>query len=127
MSLALWCVLAMAVMPYLVVGFAKMGPGLDNDHPRDWALSLKGIKKRAHAAHLNCFEAFPFFAAGIVIAQMLSVHQPLLDALAAAFVAVRVLYVALYLANFATLRSLVWSIGFFICLALFVAAGFQNI
>jgi len=75
---------------------------------------------RAHWAHLNSFEAFPPFAAAVLIAQQLGAAQGRIDLLAIAFVVLRVLYGICYLADQATLRSLVWAAGFACTVALFV-------
>ena len=42
----------------------------------------------------------------------------MVDWLALAYVAARLIYPALYLADIATMRSLVWSVGYFASLAL---------
>jgi hypothetical protein len=75
---------------------------------------------RAHWAHLNTFEAFPPFAAGVLIAQQLGAAQARIDALAIAFVALYLIYGVCYLADQATLRSLFLGAGFACTVALFV-------
>ena len=51
----------------------------------------------------------------------MSVPQARIDALALTFIVLRVIYLALYLANRASLRSLVWMLGWGVCVALFLA------
>jgi uncharacterized MAPEG superfamily protein len=69
MQTALICVLIAGLMPYLWTAVAKAtGPRYDNRNVRDWQAQLEGLPKRAHAAHLNSFEAFPFFAAAVLAA-----------------------------------------------------------
>lgn len=127
MTIANWCILIACAMPVATVGLAKIGsakltPGqgrYSNRHPREWAANLKGWQRRAHAAQQNGFEALPLFIAGVLLAQQAHADQARIDMLAMAFIAVRVAYVACYLANLATLRTIVWGAGGFACIALF--------
>jgi uncharacterized MAPEG superfamily protein len=69
MRTALICVLIAGLMPYLWTAVAKvLGPRYDNRNVREWQSRLTGMAQRAHAAHLNSFEAFPFFAVAVVAA-----------------------------------------------------------
>ncbi len=126
MTLAFWCVLAAAVMPYAAVSIAKMNTTLDNNHPRDWEAQLQGRRKRAHHAHLNAFEAFPFFAAAVIIAYLLHAPQGVVDGIAVVFVAARVVYVWCYVEDKASARSLAWGVGFACNVALFFVAAFAR-
>ena len=124
MTIAYWCVLAAALMPFLWTLIAKRsGERFDNRTPREWQLRLSGMPARAHAAHLNSFEAFPFFAAAVIVAHQLGADQGRVDALALAFVALRLAYGALYLANLHWIRSLVWAAALGCTIAIFVAAA----
>jgi uncharacterized MAPEG superfamily protein len=123
MTIAYWCVLAAALLPYVTIGPAKVRPDFDNRAPRDWEARLDGWRARLHAAHLNAFEAFPPFAAGVIVAQLAHAPQARIDALAVAFVAARLAYAWLYYADKAGLRSLVWSAGFLCVIGLFVVAA----
>lgn len=124
MTLAYWCVLIAALLPYFTVAVAKSNKGFDNHHPRAWQGRLEGRPARAHAAHLNGFEALPFFAAAVIIAHQLHAHQGWLNAFAALFIAARIGYVACYLADLATLRTLVWSLGLALSIAIFLLGTF---
>lgn len=124
-TIANWCVVAACVLPILTVGMAKAttrGPrkngGYDNHNPREWEAKLAGWKARAVAAQNNGFEALPLFIAGVLMAQQSHADQGRIDLLAMAFVVTRVVYVALYLKDVATLRSLVWAIGLGLSIAL---------
>lgn len=109
MTIAYWCVLAAAMMPFLFTGIAKFsGPGFNNKRPRDFQAKLEGFRQRAHWAHQNSFEAFPPFAAAVIIAHQLGADRAWLDGLALAFIALRLVYGGLYIANWHLLRSLVW-------------------
>lgn len=121
MTIAIWCVLALGVLPVLTVAVAKWGTALDNRHPRDWAGTLDGYRRRAYAAHQNGYEAFPFFAAAVLAAELQQAPRGTLDLLALLVVAARLAYVAAYLIDRSTLRSIVWSIGWFGTIAIFLA------
>ncbi len=121
MITAFWCVLIAALLPYAAVGIAKAGPDYDNRAPRAWARTLEGRRARAYAAHQNGLEAFPFFAAGVVIATIADAPPNLVDLLAAIFIGARVAYIYAYVADLATLRSVVWVLGIACVIGLFVA------
>ncbi|MEO6172442.1 MAG: MAPEG family protein, partial [Arenimonas sp.] len=109
MTTALYCVLAAGLMPFIWTGVAKAtGPRYNNWNVRLWQSKLEGAAQRAHAAHLNSFEAFPLFAVAVIVAQMNGADQPRVDLLALSFIGLRVLYGILYLANKAAFRSLTW-------------------
>lgn len=123
MTVAFWCVLVAGFMPYVCAIIAKRGgKGFDNRDPRAWLAQQEGFRKRANSAQLNSFEAFPLFAAAVIIAHLLDGPQALVDTLALVFVGSRVLYVILYLANQSMLRSLVWFAGFGTVIAIFIVA-----
>jgi uncharacterized MAPEG superfamily protein len=129
MSIAYWCILIAGLMPVLTVGIAKFGKGsrgYDNNNPRDWLATRVGRAKRAHAAHLNSFEAFPLFAAGVLVASAMSAPAHLINALAVAFVVLRVVYTWCYLQDHANLRSLVWVLALVCNIALFFVAAFAR-
>jgi uncharacterized MAPEG superfamily protein len=127
MSFPLWCLFFAALMLVLTkipvaIAMARIdGRGYDNRHPRDQQAALRGWGARALAAHQNMFEAFPLFAAGVLVTQVTQVQGATVDVLAGVFVVARVLYTVLYLINQHALRSLVWIIGFASCLALLLA------
>lgn len=130
MTIANWCVLAACVLPVLTVGLAKASTarlsrhngGYDNQHPRDWEARLNGWQARAGAAQRNGFEALPLFIAAVVLAQQAHAVQGDVDQLALLFIGLRVAYVAVYLLNLATLRTLVWSLGLATCVVLLTLA-----
>lgn len=116
-------VLAAAVLPYLCTAGAKFGGrGYDNADPRGFLSRLTGWRARADGAQRNGFEAFAPFAAAVLLAQQAGAPQGRTDALAVAFVVVRVLYVAVYIAGVAWLRTLMFGLGFLCVILLFVSA-----
>jgi uncharacterized MAPEG superfamily protein len=122
-TLAFWMIFVGAMLPYLTVAVAKYRPDYDNAAPRAQLAAAGGARLRAWWAHLNHFEAFPPFAAGVIIAHLAGASQAGVDALAAAFILLRVAYTVLYIADRPTARSLVWIAGFACVAGLFVAAA----
>ena len=124
MTLAYWMVLVAAMLPYIAVGYAKLRPNYNNHAPRVGIEQLPPAKQRAYWAHLNAFEAFPPFAAAVIIAHQLQASQGRVDVLALAFVVLRLLYVAAYVANKANLRSVIWMLAVLANVAI-LFAGFR--
>jgi uncharacterized MAPEG superfamily protein len=124
MTTAYWCVLVAALMPYVFAGIAKFGDRrYDNRAPRDFLSSLEGRQKRADWAQQNSFEAFPAFAAAVIIAHLAQGAQGAIDTLAVAFVLLRIIYGWAYITDRPTLRSLVWIAALACVVALFVVAA----
>jgi uncharacterized MAPEG superfamily protein len=126
MPLAFWCVLMAAILPVVTVGVAKWGQGYDNRQPRQWSETLAGYRQRAHAAHQNGFEAFPFFAAAVFGATLLKAPSGTVDALALAFIITRVLYTICYVLDWPTQRSLVWMASWAATIAIFTAPAWAS-
>ncbi|MDQ3495769.1 MAG: MAPEG family protein [Pseudomonadota bacterium] len=108
--IAYLCLLVAALLPYVWIGIAKAGaPRYDNRDPRAWLDKQDSPRvRRATAAQHNAFEAFAPFAAGVLMAQFVGVDPVRINALALAFVGLRVLHGLLYVGNRHSLRSLVW-------------------
>ena len=115
------CILIAAFLPLLFTAIAKLlrRREFDNRRPRDFQARLDGTALRAHWAHLNSFEAFPPFAAGVLVAQQMGAPQTHIDVTAVLFVVLRLGYGACYLADLPTLRSLVWAAATVCTAALF--------
>ena len=123
MTLAFWCVFAAAVLPFLFAAGAKWSKGYDNANPRNYLAATTGWRQRAYWAHLNTFEAFPPFAAAVVIAHVVKGPLAAADCLAVGFVALRVVYGLCYIGNAATLRSVVWIAAQLCVVGLFIVAA----
>lgn len=123
MTTAYWCVLAAILLPYATVGLAKWDRRYDNRLPRDWLASLEGRARRAFHAHQNHFEALPAFAAAVIIAHQAHASRGWVDGLALAFIAFRLAYTWAYVADKASLRSLLWFGGLACVIGLFLAAS----
>lgn len=128
MTVASTCVLIACLLPVVCAGIAK-SPGMrkspreggyDNANPRQWQAGLEGRQARALAAMQNNFEGLPFFIAGVLLAQQAGASQTVINAVAVAFVLSRLVYIGVYLANRATLRTAVWTFGMACCVALFL-------
>ena len=126
LATAYWCVLVAAVLPYVWIGLAKTGArGYNNRNPRAWLARQEGNYRvqRANAAHLNAFEAFPAFAAAVLMAQFAQVDAQHVAWLSMAFIAFRILHGIFYLAALQALRSLAWLGGFASVIALMLLAA----
>ena len=130
MPIAFWCVLLAGLMPYIAVSYAKFSKAssgrFNNHNPRDWLAKQEGAAKRAHAAHLNCFEAFPFFAAGVLMAAHMKAPPGMIDGLAVFFVLVRGAYIVAYITDKASLRSLLWFAGFAATIGCYFIAAYAK-
>lgn len=126
MTIAFWCVLIAAYLHIVWTSVAKFSGKFgdsENHNPREYLEALSGWRKRAHWAQMNSLEAFPPFAAAVIIAQYLQAPQARIDVLAMAFIALRVLYGVFYVTDKARLRSAVWLGAVGCVIAIFVAAA----
>jgi uncharacterized MAPEG superfamily protein len=123
-TIALWCLLVVSLLPIACAGIAKWGfRGFDNNRPREWLAAQQGWRARANAAQQNSWEALAMFAAAVLAAHLADAPQARVDGLAVAFLGARVAYIAAYVGDRATLRSLVWLLGVGLCIALFAAGA----
>lgn len=128
MLLAYWCVLIAALMPVAFVGYAKfagqrkMGPR-DNAAPRQWLQHTEGRQQRAYWAQLNSFEAFPPFAAAVIIAALTGASVTAINTLAVLFILLRIAYGVCYIRDLATARSMVWGLAMLCVVGLFIVAA----
>ncbi|WP_332740671.1 MAPEG family protein [Hydrogenophaga sp.] len=129
LTVAYWCVLVASVLPILCAGLAKWGMlaiprrqgGFDNHHPRQWLAKQTDWRARANASQANSFEALPFFMGAVIIAHQLGASQLRLDVLAFLYIVLRLLYIMMYVADLATVRSLVWGLAFLVNVAILFA------
>lgn len=128
-TIAFGCILVMAALPIVCAGIAKSGKfgmrrsegGYDNHDPRRWLEQQSAWRARANNAQANTFEALPFFFAAVIVAHLMQAPQARVDALAVAFVLLRIAYVGAYLADKANLRSLVWMAAWAVNAAILLA------
>ncbi|MBK8261292.1 MAG: MAPEG family protein [Nannocystis sp.] len=130
MSIALWCLFFAAFLHVgsklpLAIAQTRDG-GLDNRNPRDQQARLTGWGRRAKAAHENQIESFPLFAAGVLVATLVAKGGASIDLLAGAYVAARLVYIGLYIGDVAPARTLVWSVRYFVSLALLTSPAWAS-
>ena len=128
MTIALWCLLVALLLPYVFTFTAKAlmvreTGHLDNHDPRAYLAQAEGAAKRAHNSQLNTFEALPGLVAGVLTASLVGTDQAALDALAVAWIVLRLLYGLCYIADRATLRTLVWGCALGCVVAMFGLAA----
>lgn len=107
----IYLILAACLLPYVFTLIAKKSAGFrakDNQNPRAFLEKSTGLASRANAAQQNSFESLPLFIASILMAEYMVVPQSLLMTFGIAYLVFRVIYGICYLANWSTLRSIVW-------------------
>jgi len=125
---AYWCVLVAALLPYVWTTVAKAsGERYDNRDPRGWVARQTDPRvHRANSAQMNAFEAFPAFAAAVLMAQLAAVNESRIAVLAIAFVVLRFLHGLVYTLGMKhSLRSLAWFLAFGCVLALMALAAMR--
>jgi uncharacterized MAPEG superfamily protein len=127
MTIAFWTILAAIALPWLMAALKKsplaVSGKYSNRAPRAMQPKLEGLSQRAHWAEQNSFEILPAFVAAVLVAHLAGAEQVLIDQLAIGFIVSRVLYSICYLTDWATLRSLVWTVGLIFIVALFVISA----
>ena len=105
---AYWILLVAALMPYPLVMIAKANRDYDNTDPRNPAALNTPFRRAAYGAHANSLEAFPLFAAAVLLAGLRHAPAHAVDLAAWVWLAFRAAYVAFYLTSKGSLRSLAW-------------------
>ncbi|APR83216.1 Hypothetical protein A7982_08565 [Minicystis rosea] len=120
----LFIAVALIYIPRGVMGhaMAQQPEGYDNNTPRAQQTKLTGLALRAHGAHLNGFEALTLFAPAVLACEVRHVDITRTATASMAFIALRIIYVALYLGDKATARSSIWGLGLLTTLGLYVLA-----
>jgi len=123
MTSAAIAVMVAGLLPIVCAGIAKWkARGYDNHDPRAWLARQEGWRARADAAQSNSLEAFPFFAAAVVLALQGGVDADTVAQWAWLFVGLRLVYIFCYVTDRATVRSLVWMLGLAVVIRLYVLA-----
>ena len=120
-----YLILIACLLPYVFTTIAKKTAGFksrDNHNPREFLAKATGVAARANAVQQNSFESLPLFIAAILMAEYMVVSQTLIMTFGIAYIVFRIIYGICYLANWATLRSIVWLLSLLcpICLLLLV-------
>jgi uncharacterized MAPEG superfamily protein len=106
-----YLILAACLLPYVFANLAKVFGGFkiaDNQNPRGFLANTTGLAARANAIQQNSFESLPLFIAAVLLAEYMVVPQFLIMMLGIAYIVLRILYAICYLANWSSLRSVVW-------------------
>jgi uncharacterized MAPEG superfamily protein len=119
MTTPLWCLLIIALLPYVLStagGYFKMRQfgTIDNKHPRIQAAKLEGVGARMLAAQNNAWEAVGFFTAVLVVLHFANpevARSSTATNLSLVYLATRILHPILYLANLDIARSSVFLVG----------------
>ncbi|CAI8158409.1 MAG: Uncharacterised protein [Cellvibrionales bacterium UBA7375] len=127
MTIAFWTLLAAIVFPW-VMAFIKKSAlasngNYNNSRPRAGLENLQGVSQRALWAEKNSFEILPAYIAAIIVAHVAGAAQSYIDLIALLFIASRALYALCYLMDWATLRSIVWTLGLVCIIGLFVISA----
>lgn len=111
-------------LPFALTLMTKVGVfgRRDNHTTRNWQANLTGWRQRAYWAHQNAFETYPLFAAAAIVAHLSNPNDSLVIGLSWAFPALRIVYSAMYIADHARARSLVWFLATGCIIALFITA-----
>ncbi len=125
-TLAYWCIFIAAMLPLACAWLAKSpgwgkprrDGGFDNHEPRAWLAKQSDWQRRANAAQSNSFEALPFFFAAVIVAHQLSAPQGIVDILSVIFITLRIIYIAMYVADLATVRSVIWVLALMVNVAI---------
>lgn len=126
MTIAFWTLLAAIAFPWLMAVIKKSAlatsGNYNNSAPRAGLENLQGVSQRALWAEKNSFEILPAYISAILVAHMAGAEQAYIDLAAILFILSRVLYALCYLMDWATLRSIVWTLGIACIIGLFVVS-----
>jgi uncharacterized MAPEG superfamily protein len=114
-TLSIILIILFSVQSIVWTGLAKIlsKEKYNNFEPRAFLEKLSGKEQRAYWAHLNSNEAFPLFVTAIICANISNVPASIIHITAILILVSRLLYGVMYIYNYANLRSLVWSFGYF--------------
>ena len=116
-------VMVAGLLPIVCAGISKWGArDYDNRDPRAWLARQGSWRARANAAQNNSLEAFPFFAAAVLLALHSGADAAVVAQWAWLFVALRAVYIACYVTDRATWRSIVWLLGLIVVIRLYAMA-----
>lgn len=128
MTTPLWCLILVAIFPYLLAGtgaflrIRQLG-SLDNAEPRIQAEQLTGAAARALHAQANAWEAVAFFGTAVVVSHLAGADAEKAAFVAMIYVGARVLHGVFYIANLPTLRTASFLVSAICCFRLFWLAS----
>ncbi|EPF81603.1 MAPEG family protein [Acinetobacter rudis] len=106
-----YLILIACLLPYVFSLLARLFGGFkveDNQDPRAFFAKTTGLAARANAAQQNSFESLPLFIAAVLMAEYMVIPQILIMMMGIAYIVLRILYGICYLANWSSLRSVIW-------------------
>ena len=121
-SLLILCILPLICSWIASYHRQKQLGSIDNKEPRIQCQQLTGAGARAVAAQGNCWEALGVFSAALLAIFISGVAVQGIATLCLVFVALRVVYIVLYISNIDMLRSLAFLAGYGICMYMFYLA-----
>lgn len=107
-----------AMLANIEIGPAYFLTPRDTPPPRDLSQGTARLKR----AYLNHVEAFPLFAAAVLVAELSGGGGALTNACAFVYLAARVAFVPAYRYGWTPWRSVFYGVGFVATLIIFVAA-----
>jgi uncharacterized MAPEG superfamily protein len=122
MTIAIWCILIAATLPYVPFSFVK---DLDPNQPRYHVGELVGQSARAYGAHLNGLETYPFFAFAVIIAHIIGGPSRVTDVLAVIYILLRIGHMIAYVAGRQPLRTAAFTVAQLVALAIFISPLFR--
>jgi len=111
------------IFPYPFTVLAKWSKAYDNRQGRIYLENTTGWRRTCYWIHLNSLEAIPIAGVSILYALMKGLSPHPFYELCLVWMASRILYAVFYLMELATLRSVIWSIGYGILLFIVFLAG----
>ena len=126
MTIAEWCLFGAVILYLGTVAPAKAfgHREFNNATPRDLAFYEDPVRKRALGAHINGIETFPFFATAVLLAEFRNAPQEWVDVLAISFLVTRSMFVAAYVGDKPTARTVLWNAAFAFNIGIFFLSGF---
>lgn len=131
MTIAELCLFASVVLYLLTIApvrWISAGPHDEStgQQPNGATSYEGGLRERALGAHQSGIEAFPFFAAAVLLAEFRAAPQNLINELSVLFLIVRTAHVLTYVGDRPSLRAILWGLGFLISVAIFFLPLLRN-
>lgn len=121
-QLTLWCLffaILLPLVPHSVKIYGRLQAGFDNHRPRVLD-NLPPWVTRAAWAEANTYEALPGFIAAILVSMLMQADAGRTGTLAVIFILARLAHTVCYVMDQASMRTLVWAVGFLCTIWLFV-------
>ncbi|ACJ30938.1 Membrane protein, putative [Shewanella piezotolerans WP3] len=128
MTIPLWCLGIVALLPYLLAGlggyYKKTQLGyIDSENPREQFKLLTGNAIRVLPAQQNAWEALGLFTATVLIAHLAGANAELSAFASIIFVLTRLVHPFLYIGNYAKARSAIVILGLLSCIFMILLAS----